>query len=230
MIKTIIIEDEKLARDLVKNFVSDFGEIEITGEFEDGFTGLKGINELKPDLIFLDIRMPKLSGFELLELLDYTPNIIFTTAYDEFAIKAFELNAVDYLLKPISRERFAKALEKLSNLLSIDEAPVEMISVKIGASITPVKVDSIERISFDDGLCFIHRLKEKLYTDKSLNNFEATLIGSSFYRISRTDIINLNYIKKLHQMFKGQYIVEMKNGDKIDISRRRLQGLKELLN
>ena len=111
-IRTIIIEDEEPARLLVKNFLSDFSEIEIVDEFADGFSGLKAINELKPDLVFLDIQMPKLTGFEILELAEHHADVIFTTAYDQYAIKAFEANAVDYLLKPFNRERFADAVKK----------------------------------------------------------------------------------------------------------------------
>src|ERR1035437_2599046 len=111
-IRTIIIEDEEPARLLVKNFLSDFCEIEIIDEFADGFSGLKAINELKPDLVFLDIQMPKLTGFEILELAEHQADIIFTTAYDQYAIKAFEANAVDYLLKPFNRDRFASAVKK----------------------------------------------------------------------------------------------------------------------
>ena len=113
MIRALIIEDEQPARDLIKYYLSVHSNITLLGEFPDGFSGLKAIHELKPDLVFLDVQMPKLTGFELLELMDETPHIIFTTAYDQFAIKAFELNAVDYLLKPYSQERFNQAIAKV---------------------------------------------------------------------------------------------------------------------
>ena len=112
MIKTIIVEDEKLARDLIRDYMGEFDDFEIIGEFEDGFSGLKAINEQKPDLVFLDIQMPKLTGFEMLEVLEHHPAIIFTTAYDQYALKAFEHNALDYLLKPYSKDRFQEAVEK----------------------------------------------------------------------------------------------------------------------
>ena len=111
-LRTILIDDEQPARDVVKHYLKDFPEIEILGEFTDGFSGLKAIQDLKPDLVFLDVQMPKLTGLELLDLLDQPPLIIFSTAYDQYAIKAFEMNAIDYLLKPYSKERFTQAVQK----------------------------------------------------------------------------------------------------------------------
>jgi two-component system LytT family response regulator len=116
--KVLIIEDEKPARDLIKNYIQSFTEMELIGEYDNGFDGLKAINELKPDAIFLDVQMPKLTGFEMLEVLEHQPEVIFTTAYDQYAIRAFEQNAVDYLLKPFSRERFREAVEKLGSRTS----------------------------------------------------------------------------------------------------------------
>src|SRR5690606_38048986 len=113
MIRTILIDDEPLARDIIKYYLADHPEIEIVAECEDGFEGLKAIAQYEPDLIFLDVQMPKISGFEMLELVERRPNVIFTTAFDEFAIKAFDVNAIDYLLKPIEKDRFDQALKKL---------------------------------------------------------------------------------------------------------------------
>ena len=122
-IKAIIVEDEKPARDLVKNYLESVSEIELIGEFDNGFDGLKAINELHPDVILLDVQMPKLSGFEMLEVLDHKPEVIFTTAYDQYAINAFEQNAVDYLLKPFSRERFVEAIGKLKERMTKKQEP-----------------------------------------------------------------------------------------------------------
>ena len=122
-IRTIIIEDEEPARQLVKNFLQQFPQIELLGEFADGFSGVKAINEMKPDLLFLDIQLPKLTGFELLELVDYWPVIIFTTAYDQYAIKAFEMNAADYLLKPFASDRFAVAVNKAMEKIASNAEP-----------------------------------------------------------------------------------------------------------
>ncbi len=113
IIRTIIVEDEKPARDLFKAYMEDIPSVELIGEYDNGFDGLKAINESKPDVIFLDVQMPKLTGFEMLEVLEHHPEVIFTTAYDQFAIQAFEQNAVDYLLKPFSRERFGEAIGRL---------------------------------------------------------------------------------------------------------------------
>ncbi len=114
-LRTVLIDDEQPARDIMKHYLKDFDEIEIIGEFPDGFSGLKAIQELKPDLVFLDVQMPKLTGLEVLELLDQPPMIIFSTAYDQYAIKAFEMNAIDYLLKPYSKERLIQAVQKASD-------------------------------------------------------------------------------------------------------------------
>ena len=113
IIKTIIVEDERPARDLLQTYLAEYQEIEVIGEYDNGFDGLKAINELKPDAVFLDVQMPKLTGFELLEVIEHQPDVIFTTAYDQYAIRAFERNAVDYLLKPFSKARFGEAISKL---------------------------------------------------------------------------------------------------------------------
>ena len=123
--KIIIVEDERPARDLLRSYLEEFPELEIMGEYDNGFDGLKAINELKPDAIFLDVQMPKLTGFELLEVLEHQPEVIFTTAYDQFAIRAFERNAVDYLLKPFSKERFREAISKLKSRLELKQDGVK---------------------------------------------------------------------------------------------------------
>jgi Response regulator of the LytR/AlgR family len=120
-LQTLIIEDEELARNLLRSYLKDHADIEVIGECENGFDGVKAINEKKPDLVFLDIQMPKITGFEMIELLDYKPQIIFTTAYDQYALKAFELNAVDYLLKPFSKDRLLSAVEKVQTRIANDE-------------------------------------------------------------------------------------------------------------
>ena len=159
MINSIIIDDEPLARSLLKEYLAELNEVQILGEFENGFDGLKGINELKPDLIFLDIQMPKLNGFEMLELLDDLPQVIFITAYDQYAVKAFERNAVDYLLKPYSLDRLKSAIDKVKMIkysTSISNpvrelirdhqetsASIDRIAVKTGTKINNPKMDKL---------------------------------------------------------------------------------------
>ncbi len=126
-LQTLIIEDEELARNLLRSYLKDHPDIEVIGECENGFDGVKAINEKKPDLVFLDIQMPKITGFEMIELLDYKPQIIFTTAYDQYALKAFELNAVDYLLKPFSKDRLLAAIEKVQHRIANEEDNTEKL-------------------------------------------------------------------------------------------------------
>ena len=126
-LQTLIIEDEELARNLLRSYLKDQPDIEIIGECENGFDGVKAINDKKPDLVFLDIQMPKITGFEIIELLDFKPQIIFTTAYDQFALKAFELNAVDYLLKPFSKDRMLSAIEKVKHRIQSGEDTAEKL-------------------------------------------------------------------------------------------------------
>ena len=174
MIKTIIVEDEKLARDLIKDYLQNHEDFEIIGEYEDGFSGLKAINEMKPDLIFLDIQMPKLTGFEMLEVLEHHPAIIFTTAYDQYALKAFEHNTLDYLLKPYSKDRFDEAVGKarervqsgdtgsISRLVENrdeQEDEIHRVVVKSRSRISVIPVDDIIYLEDQDDHVMIHTLQ-----------------------------------------------------------------------
>ena len=238
-ITVIIADDEAPARKRIKSLLADNQDFRIIGEAENGDQVLTEIITKKPQVAFLDINMPGASVFATIPSLKNPPLIVFQTAYSEYGAQAFDINAVDYLLKPVSRKRFDQALEKIKTQLNIhspkeqntEREPVkDVISIKSGESIRVLKIDKITRLSFEDGFSFVHYGKEKLFTDKSLNAYEEVLRERGFYRISRNDMINLLYISKLHPMFNGQYIVEMTSGDKINISRRRVQGLKELIS
>jgi len=240
-ITVIIADDETPARKRIKSLLSDNQDFTIIGEAENGDQLLSEIITKEPQVAFLDINMPGASVFATIPSLKNPPLIVFQTAYSEFGAQAFDINAVDYLLKPVSRERFNQALEKLTSKLNMNvavktekntgrELVKDVISIKTGESLRVLKIEKISRLSFEDGFSFVHYGKEKLYTDKSLNAYEEMLKERGFYRISRNDMINLLYISKLHPMFNGQYIVEMTSGDKINISRRRIQGLKELIS
>ena len=176
MIKVLIIDDEDFAREVIKEYLEDHEEIEILGEFSDGFTGLKAINELDPDLVFLDVQMPKLSGFEILEVLDEKPMIIFTTAYDQYAIKAFEMNAVDYLLKPFSKDRFdvavkkasekksksnKESLTKLENTIDNHKEILNRIVVKKRNDIEVLAVDQVDYIEAQDDYVMLYTRETK---------------------------------------------------------------------
>ena len=246
MIKTIIVEDEKLARDLIKDYIEPHEDFEIIGEYEDGFSGLKAINDLKPDLIFLDIQMPKLTGFEMLEVLEHHPAIIFTTAYDQYALKAFEHNALDYLLKPYSKDRFDEAVEKArervqsgDNAGSIarlvehrdqEEDEIHRVVVKSRSRIHVIPVDDIIYLEAQDDYVMIYTLQSKHLKQKTMKFFEAHLPVEDFVRIHRSYIVRLSEIAQLQLYEKESYIVILKNGVKLPVSKSGLPRLKKKLD
>ncbi len=245
MIKTIIIEDENPARDLIKHYLVPHQAIELLGEFADGFTGLKAIQDLKPDLVFLDIQMPKLTGFEMLELLDQIPGIIFTTAYDQFALKAFEMNAVDYLLKPYSQERFdiavKKALERITRGTSTEQVkklmdhitenrdPIDRVVVKTGSKIKVIPIDSILYIESQDDYVMIYTNQGKYLKQQTMKSFEQLLDPSLFARIHRSYLVNIETITQLELYEKNSYVVLLSNGVKLKVSDNGYKTLKNLM-
>ena len=244
-IKAIIVEDEELARELIKSYLKDQPSVEIIGEFADGYSGAIAINERKPDLVFLDIQMPKLNGFELLELIDFTPQIIFSTAYDQYAIKAFELNAVDYLLKPYSKERFFNALEKaiqrirsgkkssVENLLQHRERTTEILDrivVKTGNKIHVIPVEKIHYLEAQDDYVMIYTDSERHLKQKTMKFFEAHLDPSAFIRVHRSYIVRIDQISQLEQYGKESYLVIIKNGTKLPVSKSGYKRIKTELD
>jgi two-component system LytT family response regulator len=245
MIKTIIVEDEKLARDLIRDYLQGHPDFSIIGEYEDGFSGLKAINEMKPDLIFLDIQMPKLTGFEMLEVLEHHPAIIFTTAYDQYALKAFEHNALDYLLKPYSRDRFQEALEKarervksgdresISRLVEHrdqQEEEIHRVVVKSRSKIHVIPVDDIIYLEAQDDYVMIYTRQSKHLKQKTMKFFEAHLPADDFVRIHRSYIARLSEISQMQLYEKESYIVILKNGIKLPVSKSGLPRLKKKLD
>lgn len=246
-IKAIIIEDEKLATDLVKNYLQEHKEIEMVGDYSDGFQGLKAINEIKPDLIFLDIQMPKITGFEMIELLDFFPEIIFTTAYDEFALKAFEVNAIDYLLKPFSRERFAIAVKRaikkirsgsstpnhLKRLVKhVDVSPkiLERIVVRKSGKIIVVPVDTLIYIEAQDDYVMLYTKTERFLKQQTMKYFENHLDEDLFMRIHRSFIVRFDQISELEPYEKETYVVHLKDGAKLRSSKTGYKKIKEVLD
>ncbi|HKK62758.1 MAG TPA: LytTR family transcriptional regulator DNA-binding domain-containing protein [Bacteroidales bacterium] len=246
-IKVVIIEDEKPARDLVKNYLSTFDEVELVGEFDNGFTGLKGINELKPHAVFLDVQMPKLTGFEMLELLDYQPEIVFTTAYDQFAIDAFERNAVDYLLKPFSKDRFNEAMQKLFERIEKSEGqddPINRIKqhiedssdtihrvvIKKSGKIHVISTEKIDYIEAQDDYVMIYSGEGRFLKQQTMKYFEKHLDNEMFMRVHRSYIVNVQSIDRIEPYEKTNYIISLKSGGKVPVSRNGMQGLKEKLN
>lgn len=246
-IRAIIVEDEAPARELLKAYLQKHENIELVAECSDGFMGAKAINEYKPDLAFLDIQMPKLTGFELIELLDEMPQVIFTTAYDQYAIKAFELSAVDYLMKPFSRQRFDEAIDKvfdrinqndasstesleaLSQKVKDDTDEIERLFIKTGNRIDVVAVSDIIHIEAEDDYVEIFTADKKYLKKETMNYLEKSLSKETFVRVHRSSIINTNYIQKLERYGKESYVVILNDGSKVNVSKSRVKELKEQL-
>lgn len=237
--KAIIIDDERLARKELISMLTDHPEIEIVGEASNADEAIELINSLEPELMFLDIQMPGKTGIELLEELDRSPMVVFTTAYDQFAIKAFEVNAFDYLLKPIEGERLNAVIQKC-----LKENPVHK-----NASIIEDKLNASDQVFVKDGeKCWFVKLEKirlfesdgnyiKVYFDdvrpmihKSLNALDEKLDNKSFFRASRKHILNLGWVNKIEPWFNGGLMVELTGGEKIEISRRQAVKFKERMS
>lgn len=243
--KAIIIDDEPLARVIVREYLQGFNEIEMVQECNDGFEGLKAITHHQPDLIFLDIQMPKINGFELLELIEQPPAVIFTTAFDEYAIKAFETHAVDYLLKPFSKERFTKAVQKWlsqvqtgqqksatqSLLQSPAETPVqaERIVVKMGSKIKIIPVSEIHYFEAADDYVKLHTGEGSFLKNKRMSYFEASLRGQQFVRTHRSFIVNVQEITRIDPYEKDAHIAMLKSGATIPVSKSGYAKLRMIL-
>lgn len=246
MIKAIIIDDESLARELVVSYLDSEKDIEILGEYSNGFEGLKAINELNPDLVFLDVQMPKLTGFELLELLDKPCNIVFTTAYNEFAIKAFEHNAIDYLLKPFSKDRFLSALGKAKERIansSENEDQIEKIKshndesdglinrvvVKSRNKIDVIAVNKIKYFEAQDDYVMIYTNDGHYLKQKTMKYFESHLSPREFCRIHRSYLVKIDQISQLQPYEKDSWVVILKSGESLKVSRNGFKLLKKQL-
>ena len=247
-LQTLIIEDEELARNLLRSYLKDHPDIEIIGECENGFDGVKAINEKKPDLVFLDIQMPKITGFEMIELLDHKPQIIFTTAYDQYALKAFELNAVDYLLKPFSKERMQKAIDKVihhiqnaeTNIDKLEElsnfrpgeAYIDRVVVKDRHKIHIITVDKIRYIESLDDYVMIYTQEGRHMKQKTMKYFETYLDPKNFIRIHRSFIVQVDNIAEIQQYEKDSYVVILKDKDKtkLKVSKTGYKKIKDVLH
>lgn len=243
MHKVIIIDDEPLARQLVRAFLQQHTGFEIVAECGDGFEGFKAIQEHAPDLIFLDVQMPKLNGFEMLELLDEKPSVIFTTAFDEYAMKAFEANAVDYLLKPIAKERFDKAITKWQASVgsqqkqnieqlqvgNVYEGYQHRIVVKDNGLIRIIPADDIEFVEANDDYIKIVT-KDGSYLKKStLSQVEQSLNPQHFVRVHRSYIIPISQLVRIEPYEKESHIALLQCGAKIPVSKSGMTKLKTTL-
>ncbi|MBX2920603.1 MAG: LytTR family transcriptional regulator DNA-binding domain-containing protein [Chitinophagaceae bacterium] len=245
MIKTIIIDDEPLARNIVKEYLADYSRVEILEECNDGFEGVKAIMQHQPDLIFLDIQMPKINGFEMLELVEQPPAVIFTTAFDEYAIRAFEAHAIDYLLKPFSRERFDKAMQKwlqqhdnnirpsLSASLFETAAHTSLhsnrIVVKTNNKIKIIPVHDIQYLEAADDYVKIHTAGGAYLKNKTMQYFEQLLDEHVFVRSHRSYIINMQHITRIDPYEKESYLALLNTGQKVPVSKTGYAKLKLML-
>jgi len=244
-VRTIIIDDERLARNELKKLLQEFSEIEVIDEAANVQEGIEKIEKHNPDLIFLDIQMPGKTGFDLLEKLDHAPKVIFTTAYDEFALKAFEVNALDYLLKPIEPKRLADAVQKMQQDESRDLSPAtgnntvartgllnddDQVFVKDGEKCWFVKLNEIRLFESVGNYAKVYFGQNKPLILKSLNSLEERLDDKIFFRANRKHIINMRWIEKIEPYFNGGLLLELKGGEKIEVSRRQTVKFKEMMS
>ena len=244
MIRALIIDDEPLARNIIKEYLLSYPQIEVMEECGNGFEGLKAINQHQPQLVFLDIQMPKITGFELLELLDELPAIIFTTAFDEFALKAFEANAVDYLLKPFNEERFKKAMDKflsankeeknaLQNIVEAvsaqNQTQNERIVIKLGNKIKVISIYDISHLTADDDYVKIYTADGEFLKNQTLAFFEKNLNPNLFVRVHRSHIVKIDQITKIEAYEKDSHLLILKSGQKIPVSKTGYPKLKSVL-
>jgi len=243
--KAIIIDDEPLARSLVQEYLAAFPHIEVVQECNDGFEGIKAIAQHQPDLLFLDIQMPKINGFEMLELLEQPPAVIFTTAFDEFAIKAFDAHAVDYLLKPFSQDRFNKAVEKwqqqkdqaeavkntqaLLQTVTASATHQDRIVVKIGTKIRIIPEPDILYLEADDDYIKVHTPDGAFLKSKTMSYFENHLDPNKFLRVHRSYMLQLDQITRIEPYEKDSHIAILKSGAKVPVSRSGYAKLKQVL-
>lgn len=239
--KVIIIDDESLAREIVKEYLKTICEAELVAECKDGFEGIKAIQQFQPDLIFLDIQMPKINGFEMLELIETPPAVIFTTAFDEFAIKAFESNAVDYLLKPFSKDRFQKAVQKFllphnsQHTQAIIETAAQIPSqqnrvvVKDGNKIKIIPVNKIEYLEAADDYVKIITADGTFLKKRTMNFFEQSLSNYHFARVHRSYIVNTQLITRIDPYEKDSHLLLLSTGAKLPASKAGYARLKEVL-
>ena len=240
-IKAIIIDDERLARNELKKLLEQHPEIEIIDEASNVDEGVEKIDLSQPELIFLDIQMPGKTGFDLLAELERSPKVIFTTAYDEFALKAFEVNALDYLLKPIDPKRLTDAIQKLQAEIELERASLsgntrgplsesDQVFVKDGEKCWFVKLEEIRLFESVGNYAKVYFSTNKPLILKSLNALEERLDEHVFFRANRKHIINLHWIEKIEPYFNGGLLVELKGGEKIEISRRQTVKFKEMMS
>lgn len=238
--KTILIDDERLARQELKNLLAAYPEIQIVGEANNAETAIESIKQLKPDVIFLDIQMPGKNGFELLEEISGVPEVVFVTAYDEYAIRAFEVNALDYLLKPVQSTRLAETVKKILNKENSEKLeskeqtmPLndsDQVFVKDGEKCWFVKLSDVRLFESEGNYVRIYFDKNRPLILRSLNNLDERLNNRTFFRASRKHIINLKWVESIESWFNGGLMVKLRGGEQVEISRRQAAKLKDMMS
>jgi two-component system LytT family response regulator len=237
--KVIIIDDERLARQELKSMLSTYPGIEIIGEYGDAKSAIEAVNTLKPDVIFLDIQMPGKTGFDLLEELNFVPEVVFVTAHDEYAIKAFEVNALDYLLKPVQPARLSDTVKKLmSHLAEKKDQPEnsntltenDQVFVKDGERCWFVKLGEVRLFESEGNYVRLYFGTSKPLILRSLNYLDERLNNKTFFRASRKHIINLQWVENIESWFNGGLLVKLRGGETVEISRRQAVKLKEMMS
>lgn len=239
--RAIIIDDERLARKELNSLLEEYKEIEIIGEAVNADDAAEKIKSMNPDLIFLDIQMPGKTGFDLLEELETVPKVVFTTAYDEYALKAFDYNALDYLLKPIQRDRLEECIKKLIQESKSDDkdednaskrqlGASDQVFVKDGDRCWFVKLSNIRLFESDGNYIKVYFDNFKPMIHKSLNALDERLDDRTFFRASRKHIINLGWVDTIEPWFNGGLMVQLKGGEKIEVSRRQAARFKDMMS
>jgi two-component system LytT family response regulator len=238
--RALIIDDERLARKELQKLLEEYKEVEIIGEAANADEALELIENLRPDLLFLDIQMPGKTGFELLEMLDSTPAVIFTTAYDEYALKAFEVSALDYLLKPIQHDRLRESISKVDALIKKEDSSEgndqiklglrDQVFVKDGDKCWFVKLSNIRLFESDGNYIKVYFEQFKPMIHKSLNALDEKLNDRDFFRASRKHIINLSWVESIEPWFNGGLMVKLNGGEKVEVSRRQAAKFKEMMS
>ncbi len=242
--KVIIIDDEPLARSIVVEYLQNFPDLTVAQVCSNGFEGVKAIQQYKPDLIILDIQMPKINGFEMLELIDNPPSVIFATAFDEYAIKAFEAHAVDYLLKPFSQERFEKAIKKwreqytqssekqtkeLLDEVSLTAPQSQRIVIKDGSKIKIIPIQDVHYLEAADDFVKVFTKEGYFLKNKTMNHFEQVLDPAQFVRSHRSYIVNLQQITRIDPYEKDSHVAILRSGAKVPVSRTGYPKLRSIL-
>ncbi len=243
MIRAVIAEDEPLARQTVRDFVSETDWVVIEGEAHDGREAVRLVNKLEPDLLFLDVQMPELTGLQVLERITHCPTIVFTTAYDRYAVAAFEVEAIDYLVKPFGRKRFHATLDRVRQRIeesnegsavvraqdALREGPLRRLFARKGQTIVPIAVDQIVRIEAGESHVAVYADAKRFHLNVTLNDLEDRLDPARFRRVHRSHIVNLDFIKSMEPYDDRRLVLTMRDESNVVASRSGSQALRGLV-